>query len=135
MTSGSPKRSTNSSRSRRYSVREDVVHHRPVRDGVVEATCGGFVVREVRVTEGDPVRRCNVVGEDVEFTVRVEEVALRYAKELPKGSNGSLSANLTEKKGMDWVEVDVFALGKDGKASTFARGEVREGHIGVVSEG
>ena len=106
-----------------------------MRDGVVEATCGGVVVREVRVAEGDPVRGCDVVGEDVELTVRVEEVALRYAKELPKGSNGSLSANLTEKKGMDWVVIDVFALGEDSKASTFARGEVREGHVGVVSEG
>ena len=106
-----------------------------MRDGVVEATCGGVVVREVRVAEGDPVRGCDVVGEDVEFTVRVEEVALRYAKELPNGSNGSLSANLTEKKGVDWVEVNLFALGEDGKASTFARCEVREGHVRVFSEG
>ena len=99
-----------------------------MRDGVVEATCSGVVVREVRVTEGDPVRGCDVVGEDFEFTVRVEEVALRYAKELPKGSNGSLSANLTEEKGVDWVEVNVcakytlFVRGVRGRACFFRDG-------------
>ena len=36
---------------------------------------------------------------------------------------------------MDRVEIDVFALGEDSKASTFARCEVREGHVGAVSEG
>ena len=62
-------------------MRVDAVHHIPVRDGVVQSASGVVVCCEVRIAEGDPVRGCDVVGEDVELTVRVEEVTLRCAKD------------------------------------------------------
>ena len=73
-------------------------------------------------------------GVEAELAFRVEEVALRCAKELPKGSKWALSANFSKEKVLDGLAVGVFALGEEVVASTFARGVVRDGHVGAVGQ-
>ena len=61
-------------------MRVDAVHHRPVRDGVVESSDGEVVVREVCVAERDPIRVGDVGGEGANVPLRGEVVLLMCAK-------------------------------------------------------